>query len=197
MHSAQVIRLSQKQPCRINSSWRQGQHNLDCAIWPRILTLTSAPDAPGIISAILRRLMPRVRFILREWIFRISRRAYNHQPTCLTWNDTATKYSLISDTFSHDILIYELIHVHLHTVCRTKPNQSKSHSIMKVMVVTYFTQILGGSQYHGRWLIQSGLAYHPTCDMFGLIDSCWASELLLPIYTTGHAQLAENHHTAV
>jgi len=43
------------------------------------LTLTSAPDAPGIISAILRRLIPRVRFILREWIFRISRRAYNQR----------------------------------------------------------------------------------------------------------------------
>ncbi len=38
-------------------------------------TLTSAPDAPGIISAILRRLMPRVRFIFLEWILRMSSRA--------------------------------------------------------------------------------------------------------------------------
>jgi len=35
------------------------------------LTFASAPDAPGISSAILRRLMPRVRFILREWMRRI------------------------------------------------------------------------------------------------------------------------------
>ena len=47
--------------------------------WALTQTLTSAPDAPGIISAILRRLMPRVRFILREWIFRISSRAYGHR----------------------------------------------------------------------------------------------------------------------
>lgn len=40
------------------------------------LTFTSAPDAPGISSAILRRLMPRVRFIFREWILRMSRRAW-------------------------------------------------------------------------------------------------------------------------
>lgn len=39
------------------------------------LTFTSAPDAPGISSAIFRRLMPRVRFIFREWILRMSRRA--------------------------------------------------------------------------------------------------------------------------
>ena len=39
------------------------------------LTFTSAPEAPGIISAILRRLMPRVRFILRECIFKMSSRA--------------------------------------------------------------------------------------------------------------------------
>ena len=38
-------------------------------------TLISAPEAPGMVSAILRRLMPRVRFILREWMRRISRRA--------------------------------------------------------------------------------------------------------------------------
>ena len=36
---------------------------------------TSAPLAPGINSAIFFRLMPRVRFILREWILRISKRA--------------------------------------------------------------------------------------------------------------------------
>lgn len=40
------------------------------------LTFTSAPDAPGISSAIFRRLMPRVRFIFREWILRMSRRAW-------------------------------------------------------------------------------------------------------------------------
>lgn len=39
------------------------------------LTLTSAPEAPGISSAIFLRLMPRVRFIFLEWIFRMSRRA--------------------------------------------------------------------------------------------------------------------------
>ena len=38
-------------------------------------TLTSAPLAPGKSSAIFCRLMPRVRFILREWILRMSRRA--------------------------------------------------------------------------------------------------------------------------
>lgn len=41
----------------------------------QILTLTSAPEAPGISSAIFLRLMPRVRFIFLEWIFRMSRRA--------------------------------------------------------------------------------------------------------------------------
>lgn len=41
-----------------------------------ILTLTSAPDAPGMSSAIFLRLMPRVRFIFLEWIFRMSRRAW-------------------------------------------------------------------------------------------------------------------------
>lgn len=40
-----------------------------------ILTLTSAPEAPGISSAIFLRLMPRVRFIFLEWIFKMSRRA--------------------------------------------------------------------------------------------------------------------------
>ena len=35
----------------------------------------SAPLAPGIDSAIFFRFMPRVRFILREWILRISKRA--------------------------------------------------------------------------------------------------------------------------
>ena len=29
---------------------------------------------PGILSAILRRSMPRIRFIFREWIFRMSNR---------------------------------------------------------------------------------------------------------------------------
>lgn len=43
------------------------------------ITLTSAPEAPGISSAIFRRLIPLVRFILREWIFRMSRRAYWNQ----------------------------------------------------------------------------------------------------------------------
>lgn len=42
----------------------------------RILTLTSAPDAPGMSSAIFLRLMPRVRFIFLEWIFKMSRRAW-------------------------------------------------------------------------------------------------------------------------
>lgn len=41
----------------------------------QILTLTSAPEAPGISSAIFLRLMPRVRFIFLEWIFRMSKRA--------------------------------------------------------------------------------------------------------------------------
>lgn len=31
----------------------------------------SAPEAPTIFSAIRRRSIPRIRFILREWIFRI------------------------------------------------------------------------------------------------------------------------------
>merc|ERR1711879_798264 len=39
--------------------------------------LISAPEAPGMVSAIFLRLMPRVRFILREWILRISRRAFS------------------------------------------------------------------------------------------------------------------------
>lgn len=34
--------------------------------------LTSAPEAPVIVSAIFFRLIPRVRFIFREWIFKIS-----------------------------------------------------------------------------------------------------------------------------
>lgn len=38
-------------------------------------TLTSAPEAPGMLSAIILRLMPRVRFILREWILTMSSRA--------------------------------------------------------------------------------------------------------------------------
>mmetsp|Transcript_65222 Transcript_65222/g.149376 ORF Transcript_65222/g.149376 Transcript_65222/m.149376 type:complete len:225 (-) Transcript_65222:569-1243(-) len=37
--------------------------------------LISAPDAPGSCSAILARSMPRIKFILREWIFRMSARA--------------------------------------------------------------------------------------------------------------------------
>jgi len=40
-----------------------------------IQTLTSAPEAPGMSSAILRKLIPRVRFIFLEWILRISSRA--------------------------------------------------------------------------------------------------------------------------
>ena len=36
---------------------------------------TSAPEAPGIISAIFLRFMPLVRFIFLEWILRMSRRA--------------------------------------------------------------------------------------------------------------------------
>ena len=37
-----------------------------------VSTLTSAPDAPGIFSAIFFISMPLIRFILLEWIFRIS-----------------------------------------------------------------------------------------------------------------------------
>ena len=37
-----------------------------------ICTLTSAPDEPGISSAIFLRLIPLVKFIFLEWIFRIS-----------------------------------------------------------------------------------------------------------------------------
>ncbi len=44
-------------------------------------TLTSAPEAPGIISAIFLKLIPRVRFIFLEWIFRMSRRAWNMKRT--------------------------------------------------------------------------------------------------------------------
>lgn len=40
------------------------------------LTLTSAPDAPGISSAIFLKLIPLVRFIFREWILRMSSRAW-------------------------------------------------------------------------------------------------------------------------
>lgn len=40
-----------------------------------LLTFTSAPDAPGMSSAIFLRLIPRVRFIFREWIFKMSSRA--------------------------------------------------------------------------------------------------------------------------
>ena len=40
------------------------------------VTLTSAPDAPGISSAIFLKLMPLVKFIFLEWILRMSRRAY-------------------------------------------------------------------------------------------------------------------------
>lgn len=39
------------------------------------VTFTSAPDAPGMSSAIFLRLIPRVRFIFREWIFKMSSRA--------------------------------------------------------------------------------------------------------------------------
>jgi hypothetical protein len=31
----------------------------------------SAPEAPGISSAIFRKLIPRVKFIFREWIFKM------------------------------------------------------------------------------------------------------------------------------
>lgn len=40
------------------------------------VTFTSAPDAPGMSSAIFLRLIPRVRFIFREWIFKMSSRAW-------------------------------------------------------------------------------------------------------------------------
>lgn len=37
-------------------------------------TLSSAPDAPFIFSAIFFKSIPRIKFILLEWIFKISRR---------------------------------------------------------------------------------------------------------------------------
>lgn len=43
---------------KIEMSWKK---ETKCFV-----TLTSAPDAPGIISAIFRKLIPRVKFILRE-----------------------------------------------------------------------------------------------------------------------------------
>ena len=45
-----------------------------CSLNPRRYrqTLTSAPLAPGIISATFLKLIPRVKFILRECILRIS-----------------------------------------------------------------------------------------------------------------------------
>lgn len=39
------------------------------------VTFTSAPEAPGISSAIFLRLIPLVKFIFREWIFKMSSRA--------------------------------------------------------------------------------------------------------------------------
>ena len=42
---------------------------------PPARTLHSAPEHVVIFSATLRRLMPRMRFIFREWIFRICSRA--------------------------------------------------------------------------------------------------------------------------
>lgn len=53
---------------------RHGQHdtpreqsqNTTPSTTPRHGTLSSAPEAPGICSAILRKFIPRVRFILRE-----------------------------------------------------------------------------------------------------------------------------------
>lgn len=70
-------------PCLCAHTLRRQERNISqcppcqpqCPQSPQ-LTFTSAPEAPGISSAIFRRLMPRVRFIFREWILRMSRRAW-------------------------------------------------------------------------------------------------------------------------
>lgn len=42
-----------------------------------VLQPTSAPLAPGIASAIFRIFIPRIKFIFREWIFKMSARAFS------------------------------------------------------------------------------------------------------------------------
>ena len=51
---------------------------IDHKSWNREITLDSAPEAPVIFSAILRRLIPRVKFIFLEWILKMSTRAYDN-----------------------------------------------------------------------------------------------------------------------